>query len=225
MVSLTAMQSFALMTAILILNQYEPPQFSSTPIVLDFENSHSESIVKNSGLTYKEFSSGLFDTLFFKNQSISIVMPGGRTIMQNVVLGSVDSTDQQLQRIKTKGVPMPIEQARLVAEIFHQQFLLPTEKLDQWYEQNKDKGLSIVPYSISANLKTYPRVGIAIRPSMNHLYNASVRLLISWNWKKQKDMNEEKAKDTNIPPPDNLKIISLEPPSGCLLYTSPSPRD
>lgn len=207
-------QLFAALVAALFFTQCSSPEFSSTQVELNFEKNHSEDVVTSSSLRYRKFSSGLFNTLFFEYQPIRIVIPGGRTFTQKVELGNVDIKNGQLYRIKTAGGPMPIEQAKLVGEIFHQQFQLPNEKLAHWYEQNKAKGRSIEPYSISANLRTYPRVSFAIRPSMNRLYNCKIALQISWDWKKQKHMNEELAEMKNQPPPDGMELISLEPPSG-----------
>lgn len=185
----------------------------AAPVVLDLSRSHMVDDLKKSGLVMKEISGGTGEQDFaFENQEVEIRLPGGRSIQQMVILGIIDSKDDLLTRFSITGDVMPHDQAIQVAKIFHQSFGLETSELDAWYKNNIGKVRNAEPYSISANLKFYPRIGITIRQSMNDLYPWVIGLSISWEWDKQRDWNEERV--WSELPPSAIAVISLNPPSG-----------
>ena len=182
-------------------------------IVLDLSRSHTVEDLNKSGLTVSEIAGGLHGQSYsFQNQNIKILLPGGRKIEQSVTLGTINTKQDQLSQISMYGGIMPHDQTFQVAKIFHQSFGLQTSELDAWYKHNIGKVRNAEPYSVSANLKFYPRVGITIRSSMNGLYPWVIALSISWDWDKQRDWNEERVW-REFPPPA-ITAISLNPPSG-----------
>jgi len=186
---------------------------NAVPVVLDLSRSHTVDGMKRSGLRVTEIAGGLHGQAYsFQNQEVEIRLPGGRSIIQNIVLGTIDTKEGKLTDLFTFGEVMPYDQALQVAALFHQSFRLPINQLSTWDIQNKQKIRDGEPYSISANLNFYPRIGIAIKPSMNGLYPWVISFSLSWEWDKQRDWNEERAW-RELPSPA-IAVISLNPPSG-----------
>jgi hypothetical protein len=185
----------------------------AAPAVLDLSRSHSVEELKRSNLRVKEIAGGLHGQAYsFENQEVEIRLPGGRTIIQTVVLGTIDTRDGSLTDLYMYGNVMPQDQAVQVAEMFIKTFALSPGSLNQWEAQNRGKARNGEPFSISANLNFYPRTGIGIKPSMNGLYPWVVSLSLSWNWDKQRVWNEDRVW-RELPPP-TATAISLDPPSG-----------
>ncbi len=185
----------------------------ASPVVIDLSRSHTVDDLKKSGLVMREIGGGTDEHDFtFKNQEVEIRLPGGRSIRQKVKLGIIDTKDGFLNELSMSGDVMPHEQAVLVARSFNLSFGLPDDDLNQWNLHNLGQISDGNPYSISANLRFYPRVGMGIKPSMNALYPWVIRLVISWDWDKQRDWNEDRAW-REFPASTNA-AISFNPPSG-----------
>jgi len=186
---------------------------NAAPVVLDLSHSHTVDDLKRSGLRVTEIAGGLHGQAYsLQNQEVEIRLPAGRSIIQNIVLGTIDTKEDKLTDLFMFGEVMPHNQALQVATLFHQSFGLPLNQLSTWDIQNKQKIRDGEPYSISANLNFYPRIGVAIKPSMNGLYPWVISFSLSWEWDKQRDWNEERAW-RELPPPA-IAAISLNPPSG-----------
>jgi hypothetical protein len=186
----------------------------ASPTVLDFSRSHTMEDLRQSGLEISEMYSGVFESYSFKNQEVEIRLPAGRSIHHNIELGIIDTKNKQLVRISMTGDVMPHDQAYKVAMLFHKSFGLSQNSLTQWEIVNRGKIRNGEGYSISANLNYYPRISFGIDPSINGLYPWVVNLLISWDWDKQREWNEERAWRELPPPSSQLATISLNPPSG-----------
>jgi hypothetical protein len=185
----------------------------ASPVTVDFSRSHTIDDLEQSGLELKRIAGGLKGQAYaFQNQDIRILLPGGRSISQLVVLGTADTENDQLTRISMTGEVMPHDQAFEVARTFHQAFGLKTGELEDWHKRNIGKVRDAEPYSVSANLNFYPRIGISIRQSMNALYPWVIGVSISWDWDKQRDWDEERV--WRELPPLSVAAISLNPPSG-----------
>jgi hypothetical protein len=186
---------------------------NAAPVVVDLSRSHTVDDLKRSGLRITKIAGGLHGQAYsFQNQEVVIRLPAGRSITQNVVLGTIDTKEDELTDLFMYGEVMPHDQALQVATLFHQSFGLPLHQLGNWGAQNKQKIRDGEPYSISANMNFYPRTGIAIKPSMNGLYPWVISFSLSWEWDKQRDWNEERA-SRELPPPTTASL-SLNPPSG-----------
>lgn len=97
-------------------------------------------------------------------------------------------------------------------ETFHRTFDLPLDRFEDWEKENRDKVRNADPYSVSANLKYYPRVTLGVNKSMNGLYPWVIQLSISWDWDKHQDWDE--ARVWNELSALGNSMISLNPPSG-----------
>lgn len=186
---------------------------NAAPVVLDLSRSHSVEDLKRSGLRVKEIAGGLHGQAYsFENQDIELLLPRGRSVKQTVVLGTIDTKEGYLTDLFMYGNVMPQDQAVKVAHEFIKTFGLSLGPLNKWETQNRDKARNGEPFSVSANLNFYPRIGIGIKPSMNGLYPWVVNLSLSWSWDKQRDWNEDRVW-RELPPPA-ATAISLDPPSG-----------
>lgn len=185
------------------------------PIILDFRKSHTVQDFKDSGLQIQEIRGGLEGQAYvFQNQEVEVLLPVNRLIRQSVVLGTVDTREGVLTEFDIYGDVMPHDQAAAVGRSFLESFGLPTDKFESWIVDNQKGGRDGKVFSVSANLVYYPRVSFAVRPSMNGLYPWVTKLLLSWNWDKQRDWNEERAwKELPLPAP-GYEAVSLNPPSG-----------
>lgn len=203
----------------------KPPEFSPNVITLDFRNSHSIEAFKKSGIKINDISSSTRQSFSYQNQSLIIKLPAGRVFEQKIRLGITDGNDGELLQFTTAGVVMPHDEAYQVAKKTHLNLGLPTEKLDQWYESEKNQGRNAEGYSISANTRMYPRVSMSIRSSMNKLYPWVIGLKISWYWKKHRDWDEKRANRENPRPLPQYATVSLEPPSGNVYDRSDAYRE
>jgi len=185
----------------------------AAPVILDLSRSHSVEDLKRSGLRINEIAGGLHGQAYsFQNQEVEIRLPAGRSITQNMVLGTIDTKDGKLSQLSMYGDVMPLEQAIQIAHLFHQSYGLPTAELTAWKNANQNGIRSVNGYSVSPVLKYYPIVSLAIDGSINQLYPWVIRVEIDWGWKEQRDWNEERVW-RELPPPVTA-AISLNPPSG-----------
>ena len=185
----------------------------AAPVVLDLSHSHTVADLKRSGLQVKEIAGGLHGQAYsFQNQEVTILLPGGRSITQNMVLGTIDTKEDSLTELYMYGDVMPHDQAVQVERMFHESFGLPLDRLNLWDARNRDKTRNGEPYSISANLNFYPRVGVGIKSGMNDLYPWIISSSLSWHWDEHRNWNEERSW-RELPPP-TIAAISLNPPSG-----------
>jgi len=203
----------------------DPPLFATNTITLDFTKSHSTEHFKNSGMKFTDISNSSIQSFSYQNQILRLILPNGRILKQNVELGIADAKDNELLQLTTAGVIMPHDEAYKVATKIHRNLGLATDKLDQWYLEEMDKGRNAKGYSISANERLYPRVSMAIQSSMNEKYPWVIALKISWNWRKHEDWDEDRAARENPPPPPEYATISLEPPSGNVYARKDAYRD
>ena len=186
---------------------------TAAPVLLDLSSSHTIEDLNHSGLQITKIGGGLHGQAYsFQNQEVEIRLPAGRSIAQNIVLGTIDTKDSKLTDLMMYGEIMPHDQALQVAQKFLESFGLDLNHLNQWEAKNRGKIRDGEPYSISANLKYYPRIGIGFKPSMNGLYPWVVSLSLSWEWDKQRDWNEERVW-REMPAPAT-GAVSLNPPSG-----------
>jgi hypothetical protein len=185
----------------------------ASPVVIDLSRSHSFEDLKRSGLALKEIAGGKGERDFvFENQKVKILLPGGRSIQQQVELGIVDTKDGLLTRLSMTGGVMPQEQAYQVAKSFLQNFNLPKANLEEWNTQNQGRQFGRNSFGASSGWGFYPRVGLAISSSVNKLYPWVVRCEMEWGRREQRDWNEERVW-RELPPP-KAAAISLDPPSG-----------
>jgi hypothetical protein len=188
-------------------------RLQAAPVRVDLSRSHTIEDLRGSGLLLNEIRGGTDEQDFsFQNQEIEVLLPGGRIIRQFVELGIVDSKKGLLSRFSITGEVMPHEQAVQVAKMFHESFGLSLNQLNEWDAENSQRIRDGEPYSMSANLNFYPRIGVAIKPSMNGLYPWVISLSVSWDWSKHRDWSEERAW-RELAAPANA-AISLNPPSG-----------
>jgi hypothetical protein len=186
---------------------------SAAPLLLDLSRSHSIETLKRSGIRVNEIAGGLRGQAYlFENLEIEILLPGGRSFKQAVVLGTIDTKDGEITRLYMSGGVMPHDEAIEVMRLFHERFYLPMDSFDAWETRNRGKIRNAEPYSVSTNERFYPRVSLGMDVSMNGLYPWVIGLLISWDWEKQRDWNEERA--WREMPPSKDSAISLDPPSG-----------
>lgn len=185
----------------------------ASPKVIDFSRSHSVDDLNRSGLALREIGSATSERDFvFENQEVKILLPGGRSIQQQVELGIVDTKDGLLTRLSITGGVMPQEQAYQVATSFLQNFNLPKANLEEWNRQNQGRQFGSNSFGATSGWGFYPRVGLAISSSVNKLYPWVVRCEMEWGRREQRDWNEERVW-RELPPP-KAAAISLDPPSG-----------
>ena len=182
---------------------------------LDLSHSHSVGDLHDSGLHLKEMSSGIPGQAYiFQSHAMRLMLPTGRSLSITANRGRIDTDSQKITRISITGYAMPQDQAYLVASQFFDAFELDKASLESWHEENKGRGIDVTRFSISVNLGFYPRISLAVLPSMNYLYPCVIRLLISWDWRKHHDWDENRAWRELPEPPAGLADISLNPPSG-----------
>lgn len=187
----------------------------AAPVILDFSRSHAVSDLNNSTLQIVEVAGGLDGQAYsFQNQELEIHLPANRSIILNAVQGTIDTKGNQLTRFSMYGHVMPHDQAVLIGRAFLECFNLPLTEFSVWEENSKNQGRNVREFSVSANYASYPRIGFGIVPSMNGLYPWVVDVLLSWNWDKQRDWNEERAWKELSPPAPGRELISLNSPNG-----------
>jgi hypothetical protein len=189
------------------------PLALASPKVIDLSRSHSVDDLKRSGLALKEIAGATSDRDFvFQNQEVRILLPGGRSIQQQVELGIADTKDGLITRLSMTGGVMPQEQAYQVAKSFLQNFNLPLASLQEWNGQNQEGQFGSGSFGATSGWGFYPRVGLAISSSVNKLYPWVVRCEMEWGRREQRDWSEERVW-RELPPPA-VAAISLDPPSG-----------
>jgi len=181
--------------------------------ILDFTQGHSLEVFKKSGIHFQEDKGRPYgEKIFFSNQKVIIVIPGGRKFEQKVENASLFVLNGQIQEFEMNGGNMPDDQAYEVGKLVHKNLGLPLDELDQWYSENKGKGYDLKAYSIS-NSKIFPAIGIRIKPSIGNVYPCKISFVLTWNLKTHEGWNEERAAKEN-PLASSSEVVSLEPPNG-----------